>query len=75
MGSVMVAVVCTLVREARCSVMISYSLFKYLVLYGFVKSVAACVAFLVGNTNTSTSQVLPADFKGLEILGLKPLEW
>ena len=52
-----VTVVCTLIRESRCSMMISYSLFKYMVLYGFVESIVACCAFLVASTRLSVAQV------------------
>ena len=37
--------------------MISYSLFKYMVLYGFIQSVVGCVAFFVAHTNLSIPQV------------------
>ena len=53
----MLAVVCTLIREARCSLMISYSLFKYMVLYGFIESVVSCVAFFVARTDLFIPQV------------------
>lgn len=53
----MPAVVCTLIREARCSMMISYSLFKYMVLYGFVESIVGCFAFFVAYTKLSIPQV------------------
>ena len=55
----MLAVVCSIIREARCSIMISYSLFKYMVLYGFIESMVGCVAFFVAHTNLSIPQVTP----------------
>lgn len=53
------AVVGTLIREARCSMMISLSLFKYMILYGIVESAVDCIAFFVAHTNLSISQVTP----------------
>ncbi|KAL3134541.1 hypothetical protein ABBQ38_006385 [Trebouxia sp. C0009 RCD-2024] len=58
-------VVCTLIKEARCSMMVSHSLFKYMALYGFVESALGCVAFLVADTNMSIPQYECMDFTAL----------
>ncbi|KAL0020340.1 hypothetical protein WJX77_012513 [Trebouxia sp. C0004] len=60
-----VSVVCTLIKEARCSVMISFYLFKYLVLHGFVESVVGAVAFFAAYTNLTNAQYETLDFTAL----------
>ena len=57
MACLVFAVVCTMIREARCSMMISYSLFKYMVLYGYIGSVVSCIAFFVASTQLTIPQV------------------
>ncbi|KAL0035584.1 hypothetical protein WJX79_000466 [Trebouxia sp. C0005] len=60
-----VSVVCALIKEARCSVMISFYLFKYLVLYGLVESAVGAVAFFIANTNLTNAQYETMDFTAL----------
>ncbi|KAL0050516.1 hypothetical protein WJX82_001360 [Trebouxia sp. C0006] len=60
-----VSVVCTLIKEARCSVMISFYLFKYLVLYGLVESAVGAVAFFAAYTNLTNAQYETMDFTAL----------
>ncbi|DBA76073.1 TPA: hypothetical protein ACH3X1_009818 [Trebouxia sp. C0004] len=48
-----VTAICTLIREARCSLEIAFALHKYLVLFGFVYSLMGAVIRLTGSPANS----------------------